>query len=229
VPLNFKSYPVKSPFTKVSQDKSTVLFADYDMVQAEIQWVRNGANYSPAQNTSIELFNNYFGSGMSTIVFQTIRESKALAYSTYAVYSTPARKDDQYTMVAYVGAQADKLNEAVASMNELINDMPESPKVVDVAKLNIRKTLETERITNENILFSYMNAQRRGLDYDIRKTVFESIDSMSFQDIKKFHESELKQKAFTYCIVASEKKVKEEDLKKFGELRKLTLKEVFGY
>jgi predicted Zn-dependent peptidase len=228
-PATFIANPAKQEFSKAVQEKSTVLFADFDMVQAEIQWVRNGVTYSASQNPSIELFNNYFGNGMGTIVFQTIRESKALAYSTYAVYNTPAKKEDSYTMIAYVGTQADKLNEAVGSMNELINNLPESPKVVDVAKENIRKTLETDRITNEDILFSYMNARRRGLDYDIRKATFDSIGSMDFKDIKKFHAEQLKDKPFTYCIVASEKKVKEDDLKKFGELNKLSLATIFGY
>ena len=213
----------------MQQEKSKVLFADFDMVQAEVQWVRNSSPYSASRNSSVELFNNYFGNGMGTIVFQTIRESKALAYSTYAVYSTPARQDDQYTMMAYVGTQADKINEAVASMNELLTELPESPQVVGVAKANIRKSLETDRITDENILFNYVNAKRRGLDYDIRKTTFSDMEKMNFEDIRKFHESELKNKPFTYCIVASEKNVKEEDLKKFGELNKLSLTEIFGY
>ncbi len=36
--------------------------------------------------------NGYFGDGMFSIVFQTIRESKALAYSTFASYAKPDKK-----------------------------------------------------------------------------------------------------------------------------------------
>ena len=228
-PATFKPYPAQQKFSRISQDKSKVLFADYDMVQAEIEWVRNSSAFNPSKAASIELFNNYFGNGMSTIVFQTIRESKALAYSTYAVYNSPSKKEDQYSMIAYVGTQADKLNEAIGSMNELLTDLPESRKVLDVAKENIRKSLETDRITNENILFSYLNAQRKGLDYDARKTTFEAVGSMNFDSIKKFHDEELKNKPYTYCVVASEKRVSEEDLKKYGDFTKLSLQQIFGY
>jgi predicted Zn-dependent peptidase len=229
IPASFKPYPTATVFNKVVQTKPQVLFANYDMVQAEIDWIRNSATYSPAQTPTVELFNNYFGSGMSAIVFQTIRESKALAYSTYAFYSPPAKKDDRYIIQAYVGTQADKFNEAIKSMNELLTDLPESQKVLLSAKDNIRKSLETERITQDGILFDYLAAQRRGVNYDTRKSTFDNIDKLGYSDIKSFHEKEFKDKAYTYCVVASDKRVSDDDLKKYGELTKLDLKQIFGY
>lgn len=229
IPASFKAYPAAITFKKVDQTKPQVLFANYDMVQAEIVWIRNSDVYSPEKTPSIELFNSYYGGDMSSVVFQTIRESKALAYSTYAFYSMPAKKDDRYMIQAYVGTQADKFNEAIKSMNELLTDIPESEKLIVNSKANIRKSLETERITQEGILFDYLNAQRRGINYDIRKNTFDSIDKMGYADVKKFHDEEFKNKAYTYCVVASEKKVSDDDLKKYGELTKLDLKTLFGY
>jgi len=229
MPASFAPYPEAKVFAKINQDKNKVLFANYDMVQAEIDWIRNSDTYATSQTPTVELFNNYFGGGMSGIVFQTIRESKALAYSTYAFYSAPAKKDDRNIIQAYVGTQADKLNEAIKGMNELLTDLPQSEKVITSAKDNIRKSLETERITEDGILFSYLNAQRRGVDYDIRKTTFENVDKLKFDDIKAFHDKEFKDKPYTYCIVASEKRVSDDDLKKYGDLTKLSLKQIFGY
>ena len=228
-PASFKPAPQQLSFERTKQDKNQVLFADYDMVQAEIEWVKNSEKYNPEQTPTVELFNNYFGGGMSTIVFQTIRESKALAYSTYAFYNAPQKKDDNYTMVAYVGTQADKVNDAVGAMNELLTNLPESDKVFNVAKDNIRKSLETERITDQDILFNYLAAERRGLNYDIRKNVYDSVGNMGFADIRSFFDKELKSKPYTYCIVASEKRVKEDDLKKYGDFTKLSLEQIFGY
>ena len=83
------------------------------MVQAETRWVRNTVPFNPAESTVISAFNNYFGGGMGSLVFQTIRESKALAYSTYGYYASPRKKADKYYVLAYVGSQADKFKEAV--------------------------------------------------------------------------------------------------------------------
>lgn len=229
MPSTFTTYPATKTFVKISQDTNRVLFANFDMVQAEIEWIRNSNPYNSTQTSNIELFNNYFGNGMSSIVFQTLRESKALAYSTYAYYLTPVKKEDRYSVQAYIGAQADKFNEAIKGMNDLLADLPESEKALESAKENIHKSIETERITQDGILFDYLSAKRRGLDYDIRKSTFENVDKLGLADVKTFHDQEFKNKPFTYCVVASEKRVSDDDLKKYGELKKLSLKEIFGY
>lgn len=229
-PATFTEYPPQKNFVKVVPTSNKVLFADYDMVQAEIYWVRPQSEYNPAKAPEIDLFNNYFGNGMNTIVFQTIRESKALAYSTYAQYSQPAKKADRYTFVAYVGTQADKLNESIKSMNDLLNnELPDSEKGIAIARDNIRKSIETERIIEDGILVSYVNGLRRGIDYDERKNTFTAIEKLNYADMKSFHAAELKDKPYTYCIIASDKKVSADDLKKYGELVKPDLKQVFGY
>jgi uncharacterized protein YqeY len=78
-------------------------------------------------------------------------------------------------------------------------------------------------------LFSYLAAQRKGLNYDIRKKQYQAINNLNFKDIQKFHQQELANKPYTYCVVASVNKVAEEDLKKMGEVKKLSLEEIFGY
>jgi predicted Zn-dependent peptidase len=228
-PAVFTAYPPQKQFVKIPIDKNQVLFANYDQVQAEIYWVRNEGLYNPEKTPQIELFNNYFGGGMSTIVFQQIRESKALAYSTYAFYEAPVKKDDHDYFIGYVGTQADKMNESIKSMNELLDAIPQSDKGVTDAKDNIRKSLETERITQDGILFNYLDAQRKGLNYDERKNTFNSLGKLDFSNIKTFHDTQLKDKPFTYCIVASDKRVSDDDLKKYGELIKPDMKQIFGY
>jgi len=229
-PTVFTPYPEKKHFVKLTADHNRVLFADYDMVQAEIYWIRNEGAYNPSQTPKIELFNNYFGTGgMSAVVFQQIRESKALAYNTYASYASPVKKGDPNFFVGYVGTQADKLNDAIKSMNDLLNDMPESEKGLSNAKDNIRKSLETDRITQDDILFNYLAAKRLGIDYDMRKSTFDNLDKLDFNAIKAFHDNELKDKAYTYCIVASVKRVNDSDLQKYGELIKPDMKQIFGY
>ncbi len=113
LPATFKENKPALVFNRTQTGASKVLFADYDMVQAEVSWVRNTDVYDPSRTAVVSLYNNYFGYGMGSIVFQTIRESKALAYSTYAFYAPPGKKDDRYSMLAYVGSQADKINDAI--------------------------------------------------------------------------------------------------------------------
>jgi predicted Zn-dependent peptidase len=89
VPANFAVAAPAKTFKQEVPAKNQVLFADYDMVQAETRWIRNTETYNPEKTTMVNVFNNYFGGGMGSLVFQTIRESKALAYSTYGYYVQP--------------------------------------------------------------------------------------------------------------------------------------------
>ena len=56
-----------------------------------------------------------------------------------------------------------------------------------------------------------------------------SVDKIGYNELKDFHSKNIAHKPYTYCIVASDKKVKEEDMKKYGEVKKLSLEEIFGY
>ena len=229
LPAAFTPYPVKAVYPYVTQSANQVLFADYDMVQSEIVWLRNAAPYDVAKETVVNVFDSYFGGGMGSIVFQTIRESKALAYSTFATYGTPSKKEDPFYMLAYVGCQADKMNDAVKGMNELLTDMPVREKGFELAKSGLKKDIETERVTKDGIIFSYLAAKQMGLDYDARKDEYAALDKLTIADVKQLHQDQISGKPYTYCVVASDKKVKEDDLKKIGEVKRLTLEEIFGY
>ena len=229
LPSAFLSYPEKQVFTYATQQKNQVLLADYDMVQSEIYWVRNLKPYDFSQEALVNVFNNYFGGGMGGVVFQTIRESKALAYSTFASYNIPGKKEDPFTAMAYVGSQSDKMNDAVNGMNELLNELPPSSQRFDLAISGVKKDLETQRIVKDGIIFSYLNAEKKGFDRDVRKDIYESLTNIKLEDVEQLHKSDLANKPYTYCIVASANKVKPDDLKKIGEVKELTLEEIFGY
>jgi len=229
LPANWTPYPEKVRFPFAGQQSNKVLFADYEMVQAEICWVRNSGAYDVRKEAVVDLFDNYFGGNMGSVVFQTLRESKALAYSTFASYETPSRKEDPFFILAYIGCQADKLNEAVDGMNALLNDLPVSEKGFELAKTGEKKDIETERYTEDEIVFAYLGDKQKGLDFDQRKDEYAALDGLTMDDVKKFHEQQIAGKAYTYCVVASQKRIRLEDLRKRGEVRVLTLEEIFGY
>jgi predicted Zn-dependent peptidase len=229
LPASFTAYPAKVRFPFAEQTANQVLFANYDMVQSEICWVRNAAPYDVSKEPIVDVFDNYFGGGMGSIVFQTLRESKALAYSTFATYGTPARKEDPFYILAYIGCQADKMNEAIGGMNALLNDLPESEQGFLLAKTSQKKDIETQRFTQDGIIFAYLAEKQKGLDYDDRKNEYEALDKLSMADVKGFHQQQVAGKAYTYCVVASEKKIKQDDLQKVGAVKTVSLEEIFGY
>ena len=229
VPEHFRPVAAAKTFVFTRQSNNEVLFADYDMVQSEIRWVRNIPGYDPGKQPIIDVFNNYFGGNMGALVFQTIRESKALAYSTSAYVITPEKKEDPYYISAYVGCQADKFNESITAMNELLKDLPSAENNLQAARMGLKKDLETERITQDGIIYNYLAAERHGLTADIRQTVYKNADAIDYASLRKFHDENMADKPYTYCIVASKKKVTADDMKKYGNVKELSLQEIFGY
>jgi predicted Zn-dependent peptidase len=229
VPASFLPTPALHKFNFSQQKDKNVLFTNYDMVQSEITWVRNGDAYDEAAIPVIQLFNEYFGGSMSGIVFQDIRESKALAYSTMARYNTPAKKEDPFSTTAYVGCQADKLKESIIAMNAILNKLPQSDKSFQQAQQSILTNINTTRITKMGLIFSYLNAQKLGQTNDIRQRVYKEVPAYSFADVNRFFEQNIAGKPYTLCVVGKEEKLDWEELNKHGAVTKLSLKELFGY
>ena len=71
-------------------------------------------------------------------------------------------------------------------MNELLNDLPNVPENIKFAREGIKKDIETERITQDGIIFNYLTAKRKGLTSDIRKTTYTAVDKISYDELKKF-------------------------------------------
>lgn len=229
LPYNFKAIPEIKRYTFNKVQNNEVLFTDYDMVQSEIQWFRNGDDYNPNQVPIISIFNEYFGGNMSGIVFQDIRESKALAYSTYASFGSPQRKNEPFYTIAYVGCQADKMKESIAAMQNLLNDLPKSEKLFNNSKAGLKNVISTSRTTKTSLLFSYLNALKKGIQYDMNEKTYKELDHFTFEDIQKFHSQNIAKKPYTLTVLGKDDKMNWDELKKYGTIKKLSLEDIFGY
>jgi predicted Zn-dependent peptidase len=223
------SLPKAKEFTKRDITSNEVYFTNYDMVQAEISWYRRLDKVDHSKDALITVFNEYFGGGMSSLVFQTIRESKALAYSTYSYYTQGNEPGEYDGITAYIGAQADKLPEAIPAMNELLDKLPQSDILLTNCKASIKSQLESNRTVGSDILFAFDNAVKWGYKEDPSKAIYQNLDKITYKDLESFHNTCYSKKPYAYFLIANKEKVKMSDLEKFGKVKELTLEEIFGY
>jgi zinc protease len=162
-------------------------------------------------------------------VFQELREAQGLAYSAFASYSNASKKDKNDSFFGYIGTQADKQRESMKAMMGLIQEFPKSENGFDIAKQSLMNQLESERITKTSILFNYETAMKRGLDHDIRKDIYNDIQNMTLADLEKFQQEFIKGRKFNVVLVGSKDKLNLTDLRNYGDVRQLTLDELFGY
>ncbi len=228
IPEKLQPVPVRQKFAELDTDDPEVFWTHYDMVQAEIVFHHKGLKYDRKLSPAARMFNDYFG-GMSGIAFQEIREAQGLAYSVYTGYNQGRKADSHDNMMAYVGTQADKQEEAMNAMIDLLNDMPESEVTFDNAKKGILETIESERLTKTSLFFNYLDAKQKDLDYDIRKDIYEKVKAMTFDDMKAFHQTYIKGAEYNIALIGDKGKLNFTALSKHGEVKELTLEDIFGF
>ena len=214
----------------VSTPEAKVFIAPYDARQFNyIQYSNRGESFVKEDAPVIEVFNEYFGGGMNTIVFQEMRESRALAYSASAYLNPPSFKGDSYSFYARIGSQNDKLRAAVEAFDEIINNMPESEKAFGIAKSSLEGTLRTSRTTGMGVLNSYLSACDLGLSEPLDKYVFEKLGDITLSDLGDAQRKWVKDRTYIYGILGDPASLDLGFLRTLGPVRQLSLEDIFGY
>ncbi len=229
VPATLSPIPSKTVFKQLPTTTNNIYTVGYDMKQVEIIMLSRSDTYKKELVPVTRLFNEYFGGSMNSIVFQEIRESKGLAYSAYAGFRAPVDPDQHFYLFSYIGTQNDKLPEAMKAMMGIFNNMPESEKALNSSKEAIINKIRTERVTKSAILFNYLNAQKFGLTYDIRKDIFSKVPLMTFADLKAFQTKYIKNKTFSILVLGKQDEVDTKTLGTYGTIQPLSLENIFGY
>lgn len=228
IPAALKEYPPATDYEQLATGKD-VYFVDFDMVQSEMLFVARGEEFDPDKMALSSVFNSYFGSGLSSIVFQEMRESKSLAYSAASAYQPASKKGKNDLVWAYIGTQANKLPEAVDAMLELMGDMPEAEAQFQAAKDAALKKISAQRITKSNIFWTYESLLKRGIDYDIRKDMYHQIEKMSMDDISNFFDENVKGVDYSISVIGNKKDIDLNALSKLGDVQEMDVDYLFNY
>ena len=216
--------------TKLLTPQSKVVIAPYESRQFNyIQYSNRGETLDLAEAPVIELFNEYYGGGMNAIVFQEMRESRALAYSAGAWLSTPGFLSDTYSWRATIASQNDKLRNAVEAFDSIIEEMPLAPENFEIAKASILLKLRTQRTIGSSVLYSYLNAKELGLEEPEEKLIFEKMGDLTVDDLVATHAKWIKGRTYVYGILGDPSDLDLKFLKTLGPVEIVSLEEIFGY
>lgn len=206
-----------------------VYFTSYDMVQMEMSRVGKGNKVNTENFGKINVFNEYFGRGLSSIVFQEIRESKSLAYSAYVSYAANSELNHPDYITTYIGTQPDKLQIAVDTMSELMAELPEVPAQFENARNAALKQIASARITRTNIFFNTLRLKKLNIFHDFRKDIYQQIESLTFEDVKEFYNNYIKSVQFNTAIIGKKENLNMDAVTQMGTFKEVTLKDIFGH
>jgi len=223
------------PVVRVNQPKIVtktpkVFVAPYNSRQFNyMQYSNRGESLILEQTPYIELFNEYYGTGMNSIVFQEMRESRALAYSAGASLVCPSFTNNDYYFRATIASQNDKLRKAVEGFAEIIETLPEAPENLEIAKSAILGKLRTHRVNGLSVLYSYIRNRAMGFSVPKEKLVYDKVGKLTMFDLLATHEDWVRGRTYYYAILGDPKDLDMAFLRTLGPVQVLTLEDIFGY
>ena len=208
---------------------SEVFFIQKEAAQAHVQLDFGGAPYDPRISPQVQLYNSYFADGMAGIVFQELREARALAYVAAARYTPGYRKGDQNVMMGVIQTQADKTVDAVGAFVGLLDRMPRAEERYATARESLLNSYRTGKIGFREVLETVLGWERRGINEDPRPSWFDAIiKAESIDTVMAFQKEAIADKPKLISIVGDKKRINLEALKAFGTVTELGLDEVFA-
>ena len=210
--------------------ENEVLIAPYDAKNIYMRMVHNEQrDWNPEEAAVKALFNEYYGGGMNTIVFQEMREARGLAYNAFAAYMEPNYKDQKEYFFTHIITQNDKMMDAVNHFLEILNEMPESEQAFGIAKEALTKRLASQRTTKFGLINAWLSAQMKGIDYDINERIYNALPNITLQDIVQFEQEQMANKPYRYVILGDEKELDMKALEQLGPVKRVSTEEIFGY
>lgn len=223
-----KPYPKKSEF-KESEAKSKVYFVDHDMVQTEVILVAKAFPFDPQKIAATKMFDAYFGTEMFSVLFQEIRESKALAYAVYSKLYGATEKNQSAYIYAYMGTQTEKFPMAINSLTDLINNMPANQEIFNHAKETLLKRIASKRVTKSNIFWAFEKLKKKDIYHNNRKDIYDAINNMTLNDFMRFYNENIKNKAFNILIMANKKDIDMNFLSSLGDVEEIDVDHLLNY
>ena len=220
--------PSTIPDRSLSPDANQVFFLQKEMAQAQVRLEFAAGTYDESKAPLGQLYNEYFGGGMAGLVFQELREARALAYSAWAHFFTPSRPQDENILVGAIGCQADKTIEAVNAFIELLDEMPINQTRWDSAHAAILSAYRTNPISSRSIPGFAYDFNVLGLKQDPRSNRYDSLLKADIDSLRGFYEKEIQPKSILLSIVGDSKKIDLDELKKIGPLTEVKPQQLFN-
>ena len=183
-----------------------------------------------ADRAAAALFNEYMSGGMNGVLFQEIREFRALGYHTFGLFVYDHRNRFRSSFLGYLGTQADKTNDGIDAMYGLMTAFPvRKDKFVPS-----REQLVASRNANY-IGFRNLPAMVRlwreeyNLDADPRQALTAEIANLRFDELEDFHSKYISGRPVVVLVSGSAKKFKVKELSAYGKMKKLKYKDIMKF
>ena len=215
-------------------DSPVVYVYDMPKTRQTIIFTYDNLKPMPTQESRIpaKLMEAYFGGGMSSVLFQEVREFRSMAYSTQSkLFARPRipHPNSPLALVNIVATQGDKSMSAIHLVDSLLHDMPMVEKnFVSARQDNINDISNT--FPSFRKMGTYIaQSHRTGFNADPQTGRAKLLRACTMNDMKTFYESNIKNNAGhrVLGIIGNKKKLDLKELEKYGKVVFVKEKDLF--
>ena len=225
----FKSPPEAAPLRYIRRDKPAVYFTNREMVQAHVGVFSPDEILDPSHILDYAVYSTYMGGGMSSVIFQEVREARSLAYASWGGYSYGARKGDQNEVFGGLGCQADKTVEAATLLRSLLEKPPLTPERFAETQKALDESYRADPIGFRAIPSAVMSWEDEGIvGGDPRPARFARLQTYTLGDLSRFS-ARFAKEPMTIYVLGDRSRVGLDGLRKLGDFSELKLDDLFPY
>lgn len=170
------------------------------------------------------IWGSYFGGDMFSVMFQEIREMRAMAYSAQGSlmknYYDQA-PDSNMGYMTYIGTQADKTNEVLSVLDSIFKAMPVRESNLQTSRRSLLNKINNSYPSFRSIGSYVAGNEAFGAYRDPNACFVLNEANVSEDDILDFYKNRIKNASRVIIVVGDRKKTDFETLKKFGSIKEL--------
>lgn len=181
------------------------------------------------ERATAETWAGYFGGGMSSLMFQEIREFRSYAYYSGGRLVLPpmsSHADAPAAFITQTGTQADKTLGALAVLDSLMNGMPMKEKNFAATRQTIQNGINNSYPSFRGKAGYVAECMFKGYGHDPARERAGSCAAVTADDVKKYYESCVRGANRAIIIVGRIGKDDIEKLKRYGEVRIMTKEDI---
>ena len=184
-------------------------------LQSDIAFLMPSSHFDTNDLPVLNLFNEYFGGGMNSVVFQEIREFRSLGYSTYGYFSYDRFNRNPTFMYAFLGTQCDKTRDGVEAMRDLLVQFPDRPDKLAPAIEHQVVSRNSNHYTFRDLpQFVHQCIEDYGWQRDRRADITQQISRLTLDDLKAFHAKYIQGRPLVVLISGNAKKYNPKEVAK---------------
>ncbi len=230
VPTTFAQVPAAKPYVFQTTEQNEVWLAPYAAKNIYMRMLHNEQRpWNPDEAALKALFNEYYGGGMNTIVFQELREARGLAYNAYANYVEPDFKGMPEYFFTHIITQNDKMMDCIRQFHVILDTIPESQAAFAIAKESLTKRLASYRASRFGLINTWLQARDLGIDYHLNERIYKALPSLTLADVVRFEKENIASKPYRYLILGDESELDMAALQAIAPVRRISTEELFGY